>query len=161
VCMPKEEGGLGIRCIADWNKALAMKKIWDLIQRRNLVWTRWCEEVLLRGRNFWSVPITGNCSWTWRRILNLRNLIYPLLLYEVKDGSTFSLWFDPWLHGESLVDSYGQWLMYDFEFPQSARVDAVISEGEWTWPEHNWAFLDLKSRTEGMRPEWAVIVFTG
>ena len=45
---PKEEGGLWLRCIKDWNDAAIMKHIWNLYYRKDSIWVAWVREVLLR-----------------------------------------------------------------------------------------------------------------
>ena len=44
----KEEGGLGLRHIKDWNDAAIMKHIWNLFYREDSIWVAWVREVLLR-----------------------------------------------------------------------------------------------------------------
>ncbi|XP_024965716.1 uncharacterized protein LOC112505906 [Cynara cardunculus var. scolymus] len=41
VCRPLASGGLGIRCLATWNRALLAKHIWDIVRHRNSLWVRW------------------------------------------------------------------------------------------------------------------------
>ncbi|GAV80380.1 hypothetical protein CFOL_v3_23841 [Cephalotus follicularis] len=95
VCSPKEEGGLGIKDARSWNRAAIMKIGWDICRRKVSVWTNWCYVFLLKNKHFWATPITGACSWSWRNILRTREVMIRKVLYEVKDGNLFSLWFDP------------------------------------------------------------------
>ena len=48
LCLPKEEGGLGLRRIKDWNDAKIMKHIWSLFYRKDSIWVALVREVLLR-----------------------------------------------------------------------------------------------------------------
>ena len=38
LCRPKEEGGLGLCRIKDWNDAAIMKHIWNLFYRKDSIW---------------------------------------------------------------------------------------------------------------------------
>ncbi|GAV65885.1 hypothetical protein CFOL_v3_09397, partial [Cephalotus follicularis] len=101
VCRQKDEGGLGIKDCRAWNKATIMKLGWDIGRKKDSVWTNWCHAVFLKETNFWAAKVANNFSWSWRNILLSRNLLVHNVLYEVADGNSFSLWFDPWLFGES------------------------------------------------------------
>ena len=38
VCKPLDNGGLGFKRLAIWNRALVTKHIWDVLSRRNTLW---------------------------------------------------------------------------------------------------------------------------
>ncbi|GAV83776.1 hypothetical protein CFOL_v3_27221 [Cephalotus follicularis] len=97
VCKPKAEGGLGIKNLRTWNKAAILEHGWDIIQRKNSMWVNWCYQVLLKGKNFWAVRVTSQCSWQWRKVLQLREALTQKLVFNIRDGHNLSLWFDPWL----------------------------------------------------------------
>ena len=48
VCLPKEEGGLGLRRVKDSNDASVMKHIWNLFYRKDSLWVAWVERLYLR-----------------------------------------------------------------------------------------------------------------
>ncbi|KAK1421732.1 hypothetical protein QVD17_24305 [Tagetes erecta] len=72
VCLPKREGGLGIRRIGDMNTALMTYHIWSLISKRKSLWVDWVYSYRLSNCNFWESNIPQNCCWTWRKILKIR-----------------------------------------------------------------------------------------
>lgn len=41
VCLPKEEGGLGLKQVSQWNKAVIMKLIWLLLGDAGLSAIAW------------------------------------------------------------------------------------------------------------------------
>jgi hypothetical protein len=49
LCAPKKEGGLGIKSIEVWNKALMMNHIWNLFIKACLMWIAWVEANWLKG----------------------------------------------------------------------------------------------------------------
>ncbi|XP_021991697.1 uncharacterized protein LOC110888476 [Helianthus annuus] len=75
VCVPKHEGGLGIRRIADVNKALMVSHIWSILSNRNSLWVAWIHSYRLRGRSFWDHRVPASCCWSWRKMTQLRPLI--------------------------------------------------------------------------------------
>ncbi|GAV66931.1 LOW QUALITY PROTEIN: zf-RVT domain-containing protein, partial [Cephalotus follicularis] len=113
VCRPKDEGGLGIKDCRAWNKAAIMK--------------------------FGS----QTTSWSWRNILLSRNFLVHNVLYEVVDGSSFSLWFDPWFFGESIADLCGCRVIQDSGMPSNAKVSNIISVGQWDLPLPSGDLIDI------------------
>ena len=57
LCLPKEEGGLGLRRVKDWNDATIMKDIWNLFYTKDSIWVAWVWEVLLRQGSIWNTRI--------------------------------------------------------------------------------------------------------
>ncbi|GAV69154.1 hypothetical protein CFOL_v3_12655, partial [Cephalotus follicularis] len=80
VCTPFPEGGLGIKSMKIWNKALLLKQVWNLLTDHSL-WVQWCKKHLIRKHSFWTLPSRGCYSWSRRQILNLRSTARNHLLY--------------------------------------------------------------------------------
>ncbi|GAV92910.1 zf-RVT domain-containing protein, partial [Cephalotus follicularis] len=145
VCKPLNEGGLGIKDLKMWNKALILKQIWSVLMDQSL-WAKWCHAYLLQKFNFWTAPTTGLLSWSWRQILMLRPLAKEHIIYSCGNGERFSLWYDPWLHGESVHALYGHRVIYDTGLDKLARVKSMIREGEWCWPQVSSDLIDIQQR---------------
>ena len=64
VCLPFEEGGLGIKKLEQWNKPAITNHLWFLCSGQISSWTTWVHSYLLRGRSFWEVTCPGDCSWS-------------------------------------------------------------------------------------------------
>ncbi|GAV92419.1 zf-RVT domain-containing protein, partial [Cephalotus follicularis] len=124
VCRPQEEGGLGIKAARTWNKALLLKQIWNLLLAQGLL------------------------SWSWRQLLLLRPLVCRHLKYMCGNGERFSLWYDPWLHGESVHALYGHRVIYDTGLGTSARVKDILPEGEWCWPQVSSDLIEIQQRVQ-------------
>ncbi|GJX13353.1 hypothetical protein Tco_0205111 [Tanacetum coccineum] len=60
VCLPKDEGRLGIRHLECFNSALMVAHIWKLLSLKESVWVKWIHEYKLNARNFWDIPLRGN-----------------------------------------------------------------------------------------------------
>ncbi|GKC89450.1 hypothetical protein Tco_1150099 [Tanacetum coccineum] len=52
VCIPKREGGLGIRRLDSFNKALISTHIWSLLLRKESLWVKWIHTYKLNGPTF-------------------------------------------------------------------------------------------------------------
>ena len=48
VCIPKDEGGLGLRRVKDLNDANVMKPIRNLFYRKDSLWVAWVRRLYLR-----------------------------------------------------------------------------------------------------------------
>ncbi|GJS40480.1 putative reverse transcriptase domain, reverse transcriptase zinc-binding domain protein [Tanacetum coccineum] len=59
VCFPKREGGLGIRCLEFFNKALITSYIWSLLSHKESLWVIWIHTYKLNGRTLWEIPLHG------------------------------------------------------------------------------------------------------
>ncbi|GAV89723.1 hypothetical protein CFOL_v3_33137 [Cephalotus follicularis] len=127
-----------------------LKPLWEVIQDKSSLWVRWCKVNLLRGWNLWSAPIPGNCSWSSRNILHLRKTAMPLLVYDVKDGTSFSFWRGPWLNGKPIIDLFGQRAIYDSGIPTDATVSAVTRDLQWCWPVLSSYLMELRSLSQSV-----------
>ncbi|GJX41720.1 hypothetical protein Tco_0256710 [Tanacetum coccineum] len=131
VCIPKREGGLGIRRLEGFNKALISTHIWSLLLRKESLWVKWIHTYMLNGRTFWEIPFRGKMSWGWRKILQVRNLVQPFIWFRVGDGATISGWFDNWCALSPLASFISNRDIYRAGLGLSAKVGEIIEEGTW------------------------------
>ena len=137
VCLPKEEGGLGLRRVKDLNDSNVMKYVWNLVYKKDSLWVAWVRRFYLRQGSLWSAKVPANCSWSWRKILQLRERIRPLIKHKVGNGAVTFLWHDSWNPVGPLLPFYGERILYDSAIHCNARVAEVIDEGRWNWPIAN------------------------
>ena len=50
-CKPKDQGGLGLRSLRDWNNALMAKHLWNIACDKNSIWVEWIKTHKLKGSN--------------------------------------------------------------------------------------------------------------
>nr|GEW59701.1 hypothetical protein [Tanacetum cinerariifolium] len=126
--------GLGVRRLDLFNKALMVSHIWKLISLKDSLWVKWVHSYKLKGHNFWDMPLRGNMSWGWRKILQLRPFIRNFIWSRIGDGALTSLWFDKWcaLGPLSNIISCHDW--YRAGLSMSSKVRDVINNGDWSWP---------------------------
>ncbi|GKA36102.1 reverse transcriptase domain, reverse transcriptase zinc-binding domain protein [Tanacetum coccineum] len=112
VCLPKDEGGLRV-AVGDCGSMTYN---------------------LTAERNFWDVPIRGNMSWSWRKILQLRPSIREFIWRKIGNGSSTSIWFDKWCHEGPLASRVSPRDIHRAGLTLYSQVGDVIRDGDWVWP---------------------------
>lgn len=135
VCYPKEEGGLGIKRIKEWNKAATLKHLWNLLSRRQSVWGMWIHTYLLKGQSIWQIQIPSKPTWVWRKILQSREWCRGDFTAKIGNGRHTSLWHDYWLPGgQRISDLVSPRLLSHTGLRWQATVADVIHNGDWMFP---------------------------
>ncbi|CAH9111778.1 unnamed protein product [Cuscuta europaea] len=75
VCLPLEEGGLGIHDTHIWNSALLAKPLWDIHTKKDNLWVRWIHGVYLNGRGVWEFTPHKRDSQLIKKIVLIRDQI--------------------------------------------------------------------------------------
>lgn len=107
LCVPKDEGGLGLRRLRDSAWVFAFHLIWRIFTGSSL-WKSWIQAYLLRNSSFWEVKENAQGSWMWRKLLKLLDVAYQFIRFEVRNGETVFFWFDDWLKRGKLLDVTGE-----------------------------------------------------
>ena len=141
ICIPREEGGLGLRRVKHWNDAAVMKHIWNLFYRKDSIWVAWVRTVLLKGGSIWSTKTPSRCSWSWRKILQLRHRMRLFIRHRVFRGNGTFLWHDFWNPMGPLLSVFGERIVYDSAIQRDALVASVLDGSRWNWPVANSADL--------------------
>nr|GEX46816.1 hypothetical protein [Tanacetum cinerariifolium] len=55
ICLPKQEGGLGIRRLDHFNKALMVSHVWKILSLKESLWVKWIHVYKLKNRSFWDI----------------------------------------------------------------------------------------------------------
>ncbi|XP_010446022.1 PREDICTED: uncharacterized protein LOC104728786 [Camelina sativa] len=97
LCLTKSEGGLGFRCLDDYNTALLAKQFWRLITVPESLFAR-----VFKGRYYrHSDPMdpikSYSPSYGWRSMVSARSLVNKGLITRVGSGASISVWTDPWI----------------------------------------------------------------
>ncbi|GJV17171.1 putative RNA-directed DNA polymerase [Tanacetum coccineum] len=129
VCLPKVEGGLGIKRLGVFNNALMSSHIWKLLTRKESLWVQWIHTYKLRDQNFWDIPCRGNMTWGWRKILQLRPLIQEFCCFKIGDGSCTSIWFDNWCSLSPLASFISSRDIYRAGLTSNSKVSDLLLEG--------------------------------
>ncbi|KAL0383830.1 UNVERIFIED_CONTAM: Retrovirus-related Pol polyprotein from type-2 retrotransposable element R2DM [Sesamum latifolium] len=106
VCRPASEGGLGIHDLQALNKGLMSQHLWRVITAdRSSIWVDW---IFIIG---FGISLFG-----W-----------------IGDGTSFSLWHDPWHTLGSLILQFPLGPRHN-SIPDFALLCMVLMGGDWSWP---------------------------
>ncbi|GJT00233.1 ribonuclease H-like domain-containing protein [Tanacetum coccineum] len=106
ICLPLSEGGLGLRSLEVFNKALLTTHIWNIVSNKESLWVQWIHAYKLKGRSLWDIPIKADVSWGWRKLLQLRDRVRPYMWFKIRNGEATSIWFDYWCDHCPLIGFY-------------------------------------------------------
>ncbi|KAJ9536704.1 hypothetical protein OSB04_un000089 [Centaurea solstitialis] len=134
VCQPRECGGLGLKDLATWNRALIAKNLWDIIVVRPTLWVSWVRN-LLSHANFWIVRKSNTWSWVLRKMMDLRFIIRPHLTVTIGDGRNTHAWEDTWLECGPLVTLISYRHIHRQGFDTSTTVQDFILTVGGNWPD--------------------------
>lgn len=137
ICLPREEGGLGIKDPSEWNKSQIICHLLKVINHAPTLWASWVNKTILKRKHFWIIPIPTDCSWIWKKLLRLRDLALHFISYSIGDGNTISLWFEPWCNSKCLAKSTTAPIISQCTMNKNARVHDIINTGSWRLPTPN------------------------
>ncbi|XP_059436036.1 uncharacterized protein LOC132168952 [Corylus avellana] len=124
-----------------------LRHIWSIFARSGSIWVAWVRENLLKRKSFWSVGISQNSSWSWRKILKLRDIAKRFLKFEIGNGDNIHMWLDLWYPAGILIEQYGFRVVYDAQSNIEAKLSSVICNGDWFWrPGRSEALVDIQAR---------------
>ena len=63
VCMPKNQGGLGLKPLNEWNEVLLVKHLWILGTKKVSIWKKLVGVTRLKGRSIWDITLDKEASW--------------------------------------------------------------------------------------------------
>ncbi|KAG7537157.1 Reverse transcriptase zinc-binding domain [Arabidopsis suecica] len=134
LCLPKSEGGLGLRRLAEWNKTLCLRLIWLLFNRNGSLWAEWHHHHHLRNKSFWDVVASPNDPWSWKMLLHLRPLAEQFVKSKVANGWNTFFWQDNWTALGPLNKRIGDFGSRSLRIPPNARVADAFSATGWILP---------------------------
>ncbi|GKA74998.1 hypothetical protein Tco_0781376 [Tanacetum coccineum] len=105
ICRPKNEDGLVLKQLGDWNEVLLTQQLWKIIAKKDSLWVKWVNLVKLKGKTFWVIDENVRDRATWKALLELRNKY-------VTDKD-----------------------IHDVRINENCCVADVIENNEWVWPE--------------------------
>ena len=62
-CMPKSQGGIGIKGLSAWNKATIAKLTWAVAKKKEILWVKWMHEKYIKHRPWWDYTPPSDSSW--------------------------------------------------------------------------------------------------
>lgn len=152
-CLPKCEGGLGLRDLTEWNHAATLFQLWRLIQPNSVsLWVQWFNAHILRGKGFWTLSNTKSLAWSVKKILLVRDTAIRFIKYNVAASSRFLLWHDPWLCNRPLIHEFGAHLISITDSSNMASVSTIMHNGRWNpHPSNHALAIELRLLLQNSR----------
>ncbi|XP_071739942.1 uncharacterized mitochondrial protein AtMg00310-like [Rutidosis leptorrhynchoides] len=135
VCLPKEEGGLGIKRLNYWNTVLMESHLWRVITNKESLWVRWIHEHKLVESNIWVVTVSANSFWMWRKLLQIRSLVRDFFIFRIGDGRQAFTWLDIWYVSGPLPNVISVNDINEVGLTMTAKVCDLVNNLGSTWPE--------------------------
>ncbi|XP_071740163.1 uncharacterized protein [Rutidosis leptorrhynchoides] len=57
ICVPKDQGGLGVKPLREWNETLLVKNLWRVFAHKDTLWSKWVNLEKLKG---------GSICYKWK-----------------------------------------------------------------------------------------------
>lgn len=98
ICLPKLEGGLGLRKMETMNSAYLTKLVWQLTTPSHRIWTQLVRAKYLLGKPILDAQRSQHTvSWIWGSILHSIKLLRAGACYQIGAASTLKIQGVPWL----------------------------------------------------------------
>ncbi|XP_026384758.1 uncharacterized protein LOC113280330 [Papaver somniferum] len=126
--VPKSESGLGFRKAELNNLAMLVRNAWKIIENPDCMLTKILKVRYFPRTDFLNANCPDKCSWTWKCLHAIKELIKPFVSWIVGDGKFIDPWCDKWIPnlGSAIPNSLT---------PQdpSIKVDYFIDNHTRTW----------------------------
>lgn len=97
----RQHGGLSVHKCKQVNIALLGKHVQVLMQDLNKLWVKILNEKYVHNSNVCNLNVSKGCSYSWSSIMKGLSTLRSGFYIQIRDGSS-SLWFKPWLYGDTL-----------------------------------------------------------
>lgn len=104
VCVPRSEGGLGIKQLRAWNSAALGKHLWTILTKPASLWSKWIHINYLKGTSLWDYKPPNDCSWAISKLFQLRDAYRMSFRVEIGDGRETLLFYDWWCGQQRIID---------------------------------------------------------
>jgi hypothetical protein len=125
---PKARGGMGFRNLEMFNLALLGKHGWRLITHPDSLCARILKTKYYPDTDFMQAIVPQSSSATWRAIVAGREALAMGMLKRIGEGSSISIWRDPWIPGITRMTPSAQIGGDDLN-----RVSDLIDSENGTW----------------------------
>jgi len=96
LCRPKDQGGLGIVNLQLQNKCLLAKWLVNLLNTDGM-WQKLLTNKYLHSKSLTQVKARSYDSHFWRGLMKIKDEVFGLGSFVVKDGSKTRFWEDTWI----------------------------------------------------------------
>lgn len=128
VCLPKYEGGLGLRRLKEFNEAYLLKLAWSAITADSL-WANWFWARYFRRQSIWYSrnPRSGSCIW--KRLRSLSFFLQRDSRWVVGNCHSIIFWFNKWIDHDPIASKFP-----NIQFSEIDSVADIIVDNAWHIP---------------------------
>ncbi|CAN1836487.1 Putative ribonuclease H protein At1g65750 [Linum perenne] len=99
LCAPKQEGGLGFRDFATFNRALLAKLAWRLLTTSTATWACLLKSRYFHKTSFLQAKKGARPSWIWASLCDAKEILNLGTIRVIGNGTSTSISRDPWIPG--------------------------------------------------------------
>ncbi|KAF5201576.1 Zf-rvt domain-containing protein, partial [Thalictrum thalictroides] len=133
ICIPKNEGGLGVKNLETWNFAAVMKLTFRIAEGSQSQWSQWVQHNLINDQHFWTMQIPKDCSLAWQGIQKVRSRAVEFIEYNVNERN-YSFWYDPWSSHGILREKFSSDVRHVSSIRDNKRLKSFIHHRKWLPP---------------------------
>ncbi|XP_071727913.1 uncharacterized protein [Rutidosis leptorrhynchoides] len=104
-----------------------------LLVNKQSLWVKWIHSYRLEDRSFWDVMVSPNASWSWGKLLHIRDFIKDHLIYKIGNGGNTSAWYDIWNDHGRLVNVLTRRNIIREGFNGNEMVCNIMHNGNFNW----------------------------
>ncbi|GJX07068.1 hypothetical protein Tco_0195000, partial [Tanacetum coccineum] len=116
-----------------WNNALLVKHLWNVAAKKDSLWVRWVNVVILKGMSVWEIEKQTNDSWTWKSLLDLKDVTRKHMQYKVGNGNKVSMWHDKWSKMPPIDSILSRREIYAAGFSNEDSITDCVCNNGWKW----------------------------
>jgi hypothetical protein len=124
LCLPQDQGGLGIHNLELKNMALLSKWMYRLLTTDG-TWQQILRNKYLGTKPLVQVQWKSGDSHFWAGLMKVKNEFLKFGTFTIKDGSQIRFWEDKWLGNRTLCDQYPQ--LYNIARKKQDTVAELLS----------------------------------
>jgi hypothetical protein len=126
VCLPKDQGGLGILNLDLMNISLLAKWLWKLFNEDGM-WQRILKGKYLSSKTLGQVESKPGDSHFWQGLMEVKKFFWPCCKIIVGNGESTRFWEDHWLRDQPLSETFPN--LYLVSLDQNITVKEVSLMG--------------------------------
>ncbi|GMP92222.1 hypothetical protein CsSME_00042533 [Camellia sinensis var. sinensis] len=86
LCCLKEEGGLGLKSVLQWNRTAILKQLWALCMKADVLRIKWIHTNFIKDQSLWHMKTPIDSSWTVRKMFKLRDIVRSYIKSVIGNG---------------------------------------------------------------------------
>ena len=132
MCLDKRRGGLGVKSLEAFNRALLGKWVWCFANERKALWNQVIKGKYGEERGGWRSCESREAHGfgLWKAISKMGHQVTPFVGFVVGDGEKVKFWKDKWCETITLSEAFPS--LFALASNKEAWVNEVwTAEGEW------------------------------